>query len=229
MTLHKIVMTDPKQQDYFYEEAIKTLRTNIEFSGSEVKTVVITSCYPNEGKSDILFQLAREMGKAGKKVLVLDADIRKSSFVSRYQVSGKTNGLSQYLSGQINLHDIVYATNYTGVDIIFSGPVAPDPTELLSQKVFGELLQNMRDLYDYILVDTPPVLSVIDAAVAAKQCDGVILVIESELVSRKAAVKAKDQLKKSGCRLLGAVLNKVDMKKNKYYSKYSYYYGSDNR
>ncbi len=229
MTLQKIVMTDPKEQDYFYEEAIKTLRTNIEFSGAEIKSIVVTSCYPNEGKSDILFQLAREMGKAGKKVLILDADIRKSSFVNRYQVSGKISGLSQYLSGQANLHDVVYTTNFTGVDIIFAGPVAPDPTELLSQQLFEDLLKNMRDMYDYILVDTPPILSVIDAAVAAKQCDGAVLVIESELVSRKAAVKAKDQLKLSGCRLLGAVLNKVDIKKNRYYSKYSYYYNSDGK
>ena len=110
MTLQKVVMTDPKQQDYFYEEAIKTLRTNIQFTGTEIKTIVLTSCYPNEGKSDILFQLAQEMGKMEKKVLVVDADIRKSSFVTRYQVSEKVSGLSQYLSGQRREADIIYRT-----------------------------------------------------------------------------------------------------------------------
>ena len=99
MTLQKVVMTDPKQQDYFYEEAIKTLRTNIQFTGTEIKTIVLTSCYPNEGKSDIAFQLAKEIGNTNKKVLLIDADIRKSNFVGRYQVKQKVSGLSQYLSG----------------------------------------------------------------------------------------------------------------------------------
>lgn len=229
MTLHKVVMTDPKQQDYFYEEAIKTLRTNIQFTGTEIKSIVLTSTYPNEGKSDIIFQLAREMGKMEKKVLVVDADIRKSSFVSRYQVSEKVNGLSQYLSGQKSLHDVVYTTNFPGVDIIFAGPVAPNPSELLGQENFAALLREMRNLYDYILVDTPPIGSIIDAAVVAKQCDGVILVIESEVVSRKMAVRTKEQIEMSGCKLLGTVLNKVDKNKNRYYSKYSQYYGNEKK
>ena len=83
----------------------------------------------------------------------------------------------------------------------------------------------MRGKYDYVLVDTPPVGSLTDAAVVARQCDGAILVVESDLVSRRVALKAKQQLEMSGCHILGAVLNKVDIKKNKYYSKYSYYYG----
>ena len=229
MTLQKVVMTDPKQQDYFYEESIKTLRTNIQFSGTEIKTIVLTSCYPNEGKSDILFQLAQEMGKMDKKVLVVDADIRKSSFVSRYQVKEKVNGLSQYLSGQKSLHDVVYTTNFPGVDIIFAGPVAPNTSELLGQESFTELLHQMRERYDYILVDTPPIGSLIDAAVVAKQCDGAILVVESDLVSRKVAAKIKEQIEMSGCKLLGAVLNKVDIKKNKYYTKYNYYYHGEKK
>lgn len=220
-------MTDPKQNDYFYEEAIKTLRTNIQFTGTEVKSIVITSCYPNEGKSDVVFQLALEIGKMGKKVLILDADIRKSSYISRFQVKQKTAGLSQYLSGQSGLQDIVYSTNFRDVDIIFAGPAAPNPSELLAQESFASLVHTMRGKYDYVLVDTPPVGSLTDAAVVARQCDGAILVVESDLVSRRVALKAKQQLEMSGCHILGAVLNKVDIKKNKYYSKYSYYYGEE--
>lgn len=225
MTERRVIMTDPKQNDYFYEEAIKTLRTNIQFTGTEVKSIVITSCYPNEGKSDVVFQLALEIGKMGKKVLVLDADIRKSSYISRFQVKQKTAGLSQYLSGQSGLQDIVYSTNFRDVDIIFAGPPAPNPSELLAQESFASLVHTMRGKYDYVLVDTPPVGSLTDAAVVARQCDGAILVVESDLVSRRVALKAKQQLEMSGCHILGAVLNKVDIKKNKYYSKYSYYYG----
>lgn len=223
MTGLKVIMTDPKQHDYFYEEAIKTLRTNIQFTGIETKSIVVTSCYPNEGKSDVVFQLALEIGKMGKRVLILDADIRKSNFVSRFQVEEKIAGLSQYLSGQCKAQDIVYSTNFPGVDIIFAGPVAPNPSELLAQTSFSSLIHDMREKYDYVLADTPPIGNLTDASVVAGRCDGAILVIESDLVSRRLAAKAKAQLEMSGCRILGAVLNKVDMKRSKYYAKYSYY------
>ena len=229
MTERRVIMTDPKQNDYFYEEAIKTLRTNIQFSGIDIKTIVVTSCYPNEGKSDVTFQLALEIGKMGKKVLVVDADIRKSAYVSRYQIKERISGLSQYLSGQRREADIIYRTNFEGVDMIFAGPTAPNPSELLEQESFSQLLGSLREKYDYVLIDTPPIASLIDAAIAAKQCDGAILVIESETVSRRTALKAKEQLEMTGCRLLGAVLNKVDVRKDKYYSKYSYYYKNDRK
>ena len=216
MAIQRVILTDSRKEDVFYEEAIKTLRTNMQFSGVETKSIVLTSCYPNEGKSDVAFQLAVEIGKMGKRVLIIDADIRKSSYIKRYQIKQKTNGLSQYLSGQVALEEIIYSTNYRNLEIIFSGPYAPNPSELLEQGRFGRLIEETRKVYDYILI----------AAIAAKQCDGAILVIESEAVSRRDAMKAKEQLTKSGCKLLGAVLNKVDMKKEKYYSKYnSYYYG----
>ena len=227
MIMQNVVMTDPRKSDYFYEEAIKTLRTNIQFSGIDIKTIVVTSCYPNEGKSDVTFQLALEIGKMGKKVLVVDADIRKSAYISRYQVKERISGLSQYLSGQKRETDIIYHTNFEGVDMIFAGPTAPNPSELLEQDSFSRLLHSLREKYDYVLLDTPPIGSLTDAAIVAKQCDGAIMVIESDLVSRRIAAKAKEQLEMSGCHILGAVLNKVDMKKNKYYSKYSYYYGEN--
>ena len=206
MAIQRVLMTDSRKEDVFYEEAIKTLRTNMQFSGVETKSIVITSCYPNEGKSDVTFQLAVEIGKMGKKVLIIDADIRKSNYVKRFQVEQKVDGLSQYLSGQVNKEKILYSTNYSNVDFIFAGPYAPNPSELLEQELF----------------------SMSDASIVAKQCDGAILVIQNEAVSRKDALRAKDQLKKSGCKLLGAVLNKVDMKKEKYYNRYNsyYYYGS---
>ena len=227
MANQRVILTDPRKEDVFYEEAIKTLRTNIQFSGEGIKTIILTSCFPNEGKSDVTYQLALELGKLGKKVLLVDADIRKSSYIKRFQVRQKTTGLSQYLSGQAELSQIVYATNNVGVDLIFSGPYAPNPSELLAQDRFKELLTRARNTYDYVLLDTPPVISMADASIVAKQCDGAILVIESEAVSRRIAAKAKEQLDKSGCRILGAVLNKVDVKKEKYYSKYGNYYSSE--
>lgn len=232
MTGQKIIMTDPKTEDYFYEEAIKTLRTNIQFAGMDIKTITVTSCYPNEGKSDIAFQLAKEIGNMNKKILFVDADIRKSSMMNRYQVKSRVSGLTQYLSGQVGRNEIFYNTNFPNLDIIFAGPMAPNPSELLEQASFEALMEFERSFYDYVIVDTPPIGNLIDAAVVAKQCDGAILVIESGAVSRRVAEKAKEQLEKSGCRVLGAVLNKVDMRRDRYYSryssKYSNYYNSSN-
>lgn len=220
----RVIMTDPRKENYFYEEAIKTLRTNIQFTGKNVKTILLTSCYPNEGKSDIAMQLAQEIGKAGKSVLLIDADLRKSAYVVRYKVKRSVKGLSEFLSGQASESEIKYTTNFQNVDIIFSGPSAPNPSELLEDPAFGELMKRVRTEYDFVLLDTPPIMTVIDAAVIAKESDGAVLVIESGRVSYKAAQKALDQLRKSDCKVLGAVLNKVDIKRDKYYSDYSSYY-----
>ncbi|WP_200791388.1 CpsD/CapB family tyrosine-protein kinase [Blautia sp. Marseille-P3201T] len=225
----KVVMTDIRKKDYFYEEAIKTLRTNIQFTGKNVKTIMFTSCFPNEGKSDVTFQLCQEIGNMGKRVLLIDADIRRSAYVSRYRIKQKVNGLSQYLSGQLAKEFLIYQTNFLNVDIIFAGPMAPNPSELLEESAFHELLTEIREYYDYIIIDTPPVGSVIDAAIIAKESDGAVLVIESERVSYKVAQKVKEQMEKTGCKLLGVVLNKVNIEKNKYYGKYDYYYSSDSK
>lgn len=228
MEKQKVTMTDARQNTYLYNEAVKTLRTNLQFAGRNVKTIMLTSCYPNEGKSDTVLQLAREFGNMGKKVLVLDADIRKSAFISHYQVKKKLKGLSQYLSGQASLTDVLFETNFDNVDFIFAGASTPNPSELLEDPAFGELVKYLRQNYDYILIDTPPLSSVIDAAIVAKQCDGAVLVVENESVSWRAALRAKEQLEKTGCKILGAVLNKVDMDREKYYYKkdryYDYYY-----
>lgn len=222
----KVIMTDVRKKDYFYEEAIKTLRTNIQFTGKNIKTIMFTSCLPNEGKSDVAFQLAQEIGNMRKKVLLIDADIRRSVYVNRYKVKEKVKGLSQYLSGQLAKEFLTYQTNFLNVDIIFSGPIATNPSELLEEASFSDLLKELRNVYDYIILDTPPLGSVADAAIVAKECDGAILVIESERVSYKLAQKVQEQLEKTGCKILGAVLNKVNIEKDKYYQKYDYYYGN---
>ena len=221
----RVIMTDPRKENYFYEESIKTLRTNIQFTGKNVKTILLTSCYPNEGKSDIAMQLAQEIGKAGKSVLLIDADLRKSAYIVRYKVKRSVKGLSEFLSGQASESEIKYTTNFQNVDIIFSGPSAPNPSELLEEPAFGELMKKVRMEYDFVLLDTHPVMTVIDAAVIAKASDGEVLIVESGRVSYKAAQKALEQIRKSDCKVLGAVLNKVDIKRDKYYSDYSSYYG----
>ena len=105
---------------------------------------MFTSCFPIEGKSDTLIQLAKEIGKAGKKVLLIDADIRKSTFIRRYHVRQSVKGLSQYLSGQVEQLGIYYSTNFENMDMIFAGPMAPNPSELLEERAFDELLATAR-------------------------------------------------------------------------------------
>lgn len=220
-----VKMNDPRKTDFMYEEAIKTLRTNIQFTGRNVKCILLTSCFPNEGKSDIAFQLAKEIGNIGKRVVLVDADIRKSTFASRYRIGRPVKGLSHYLCGTLEMESICYQTNFDNVDIIFAGSMVPNPSELLEEPALEELIQYLRMQYDYILIDTPPIADMADAAIVAKWCDGAIMVIEDGRVSYRIAQKAKKKLAQTGCKLLGAVLNKVDVKKDRYYGRYGNYGG----
>lgn len=217
----ELILDDNK--DYGTREAFNTLRTNILFSGRDVKTILITSCLANEGKSTISFETAVGLARVGKKVLLIDADLRKSVYASRYTKETGLMGLSQYLSGQSELDGVLYATQIPTLNIIFSGPFPPNPTELVGASAFGELLKAEREHYDYILIDTPPLGLVIDAAVMATACDGAVIVIGAGSVSYHVAQHVTEQLKKSGCRILGAVLNqnrKGKRSKNQYYNSY---------
>jgi capsular exopolysaccharide synthesis family protein len=202
--------------DYKSNEAYKSLRTNIRFCGSDVNVICFTSSIPNEGKSNVSFQLAMSIAESEKKVLFLDADLRKSVIIGRYKPGTAVNGLTQYLTGQSELNEVIYETNVEHMDIIFTGPIPPNPAELLGSTAFTEMLQQLRKEYDYIVIDTPPLGSVIDSVVVAEQCDGVVFVIEAGVISYKLALKVKEQLQKGKVRILGVVLNKVNTKLGEY-------------
>lgn len=227
----RLELKNTERNDYYYEEAIKTLRTNIQFCGSSLKTILFTSTVSGEGKSATTVAVASSLGSIGKRVLLVDADIRKSVLVKHHEISGRPNGLSQYLSGQKKLGEVIYHTNMENVDMILAGPYSPNPAELLEDELFKVLLENARELYDYIIIDTPPMLNLIDGAIIANQCDGAVIVVESGGISYRMAQKVKSQLEKSGCRILGAVLNRVGGEYGsgyykKYYGKYyKKYYG----
>ncbi|WP_033124833.1 CpsD/CapB family tyrosine-protein kinase [Eubacterium sp. ER2] len=212
-----------KQLDYFSDEAYKKLRTNIQLCGGNKKVIAFTSSIPNEGKSSVSLNLALSMAEAGKGTLFIDADLRKSVLKARVRVKDKVDGLTNYLTEQAEIKEIIYSTEFPELDIIFSGPVPPNPAELLGGEMFQELVHQVRKEYDYVIIDTPPLGSVIDCAVIAKECDGAVLVIESDKISYKFAQEVKEQLEKTGCPILGAILNKVDMTQNKYYVQYKEY------
>lgn len=207
--------------DFKTKEAYKTLRTNVQFCGENVKVVSLTSCVPNEGKSMVAFNLAVSMAESGKKVLFIDADLRKSVLIGRYKINKAIKGLTQYLSGVEELDQVKYTTNVPCLDMILSGPVPPNPAELLDSEKFTELVERARNEYDYVIIDTPPIGQVIDPAIVAQKTDGVIFLVSQSNISYRYAQKQIEQLKKSGCRILGAVLNKVDPEgKSSYYGGY---------
>jgi len=197
--------------DFRSNEAYKRLRTNIIFCGNNVKVICITSCLPNEGKSNVSFNLAVSFAESGKKVLFIDADLRRSVIIGRYKPDQPVLGLTHYLSGQNSLGEILYEAGIENLDMIFTGPVPPNPAELLGSGDFSDLLELLRKEYDYIIIDTPPIGNVVDSAIVAEQTDGVVLVIEAKAISYKFAQKIIKQLETGKCKILGAVLNKVDM------------------
>lgn len=215
-----------KDLDFKTNEAYKRVRTNITFSGEDIRVVAVTSSIPNEGKSEVSFRLAQAFAEDGKKVLYIDADIRKSVTVARYGVDRETKGLSHYLSGQTkNLEDVIYETNIDNLSMIFTGAKAPNPAELLGRPKFANMLETLKEQYDFIILDCPPLGSVIDAVLVAKNCDGTILVVESDNVSYKMVQNVKKQLDQSDCKILGVVLNKVQSGGKGYYGYYKGYYG----
>ena len=225
LTMQHVSLRFDKSEDYRIKEAFKTLRTNIEFSGADLKVIAVTSCTPNEGKSSVAMELAKAFAEAGKRTLLIDADMRKSVLVGRYKTGAVRLGLTHILVGREKLSDVICKTNFPKLYMIFAGPVPPNPSELLGGENFETLVNKTKQLFDYVIVDTPPLGSVIDAAVAAKKCDGTILVVENNAVSYKFVQNVKAQLDKSGSRILGVVLNKVDMS-TKSYGHYGKYYGT---
>ena len=213
--------------DYFTREAFNSLRTNLKFSGADIVTVMITSCQPNEGKSSVSFELARSLSEDGKRVVLVDLDLRKSVLVGKRQITTadkkELKGVSHYLSGQAELPDVIYHTNVERLDVLFSGPVAPNPTELIGGELFGTMMQYLREHYDMVVVDTPPLGTVVDAALVAPHCDGAIMLIQSNTVSYRFAQNVVRQIEATGCKLLGVVLNKVETNRPGYYKGYGYY------
>ncbi len=227
--MDKIDIMESVQLTNQEKEAYRTLRTNVEFTGIENRTIAVTSCTPNDGKTTVSYNLAKAFAENGKKTLYIDADLRKSVFVQRYDIKGNPKGLSHYLAGQISLQDIIYRTNKERLYLIPIGAFPSNPTELFNKERFAQLLEELKSVFDYVIVDTPPLGSVIDAAIIASKCDATILTVASDKSSRRFVKNVLTQLRKANPNFLGVVLNKVDVKKNNYnyygkkYYSYSYY------
>lgn len=222
--MKKVRMQLPDISDYRMAEGLNQLKTNLAFCGDGIKTITVTSSVSNEGKSSVAFNLARSMAENGKKILLVDCDLRKSVIVGKYHMEGVNKGFSHYLTGQATEEEIIYATEEEGFYLTIAGPLSPDPTTLLNSELFDRFMKKMRERFDYVIVDAPPLGLVIDAVIIGQHTDGTFIVIEQGVIKRKIIQDVIRQLKKGDIRILGAVLNKVDDRTGAY-GNYNYGYG----
>ncbi|QXE01070.1 CpsD/CapB family tyrosine-protein kinase [Terribacillus sp. DMT04] len=204
-------------------EQYRTIRTNIEFASvdQELSTLLVTSSGPSEGKSSTTANLGVVFAQQGKKILLIDGDLRKPTVHYTFKLDNRI-GLSTVLVGEKTLEETVKETDVPNLDILTCGPIPPNPSELLGSKAMKQMLQIAQETYDVIVFDTPPVLAVTDAQILANICDGSIIVARSEQTEYDAIQKAKELLEPAHAKMLGVVLNDVAQKKSNTY----YYYGS---
>lgn len=214
--MNKISIKLPGDNDFFTQEAYKVLRTNLQFCGQDIQVIAITSCNENEGKTTVALHLARSLAELGKEVLLVDADMRKSVLAGRNSNAKDVVGLSELLTGMVALGEARYQTQYPTLQLIFAGKYPPNPVELLNGKYFSALIKETRKAYQYVIIDTPPLGRVIDAAVVAPNCDGTVLVVGNSTRYRQAQ-DVVEQLKKSGSKILGVVRNNTKKKDSAYY------------
>ncbi len=215
-----ITKTEPKSP---VSEQYRTLRTNISFSSvdKEIKTLMITSTGPSEGKSTTSANLAIVFAQQGKKVLLVDADMRKPTIHYTFSLNNIL-GLTSVLSKQTTLEAATQKSDVENLDLLSCGPIPPNPAELLGSNSMSEFLAAATSQYDLVLFDTPPVLAVTDGQILANKCDGTVLVVSSGTTEIDKAEKAKELLESAQAKLLGVVLNRREMKNSNYY----YYYGT---
>lgn len=217
-----IVEKEPKS---IAAETYKTLRTNIQYSSYDksLQTIIITSSQPGEGKSTTAGNLAISLGMDGKNVLLIDCDLRKPSIHKKFKLTNVT-GLSEVILGRVKLLETVQAYN-AHLDILTSGKIPPNPSEMLGSSNMERLLRELKTHYDYIILDAPPVLAVTDAQILSTKADGVVFVVKAGTAKKEQILQAKSQLDKVKAPIIGTVLNAVDTKESK--NQYYYYYGND--
>ena len=224
--------------DYTGEESLNTITANLLFAGRDRKKIIVTSCSASEGKSHMVMHIARNLAQRGKRVCMVDADLRRSMNISTYRIKTEEGwtGLAHYLAGYNDINDVVYQTNIPRFYFIPIGRELVNPIRLLDTPDFGQLLNQLAKEFDMVLIDAPPVGVVVDAAVIAAQCDGCLFVIEYNRTHRREINTAQRQIESSGCPVLGCILNKVDvdsLSSKHYYNRsyqshyYSNYYKKD--
>ncbi|PLR74019.1 capsular biosynthesis protein [Bacillus sp. UMB0728] len=202
-------------------EQYRIIRNNIHFTSVDknISSILITSAFPNEGKSTTAANLAIVLAQKGKKVLLADADLRKPTIHCAFSLSN-LDGITTVLTKDCQLESAILSTEVPNLDVLPSGPTPPNPSELLDSNSMDILMKELKCQYEYIIYDTPPILAVADSQNLANRCDGVVMVISSRKTRRDRAIKAKELLEKTGSQMLGVVINGVNHKRNDYYGDY---------
>lgn len=219
---------------YAVEEALNRLRVNIKFCGKNIQKIMVTSSFPNEGKSFASLNLWRMLAEAGIKTAFVDLDLRKSNINKTLGIKNENEeliGIDHYLSGMAEYNDVVYETNIENAYIVPSVHMLENPANLIEDPRFEKLLENLSKEYRYIIIDTPPIINVTDGALIASYCDGAIVVVRAKSTPKKSVRQTMQQIERSGCKILGAVLNRVPSEENVYSAYYSKYekYGGDSQ
>ncbi|MCR1900068.1 CpsD/CapB family tyrosine-protein kinase [Irregularibacter muris] len=198
-------------------EAYRILRTNLQFSSAgKLKTIVVTSAAPGDGKSTSSINMAITLAQAEKRVLLIDCDLRKSTIHKYLRISNQ-EGLTNVLAGMTTQDKVLLATDIKGLQVITAGPTPPNPAELLHSQRMKDLLKEVREQYDYVILDTPPVVAVTDGSLLSTLVDGTILVVSAGNTPIDIAKKAKENLEKVHANILGVVLNKIKVDSEQYY------------
>jgi capsular exopolysaccharide synthesis family protein len=215
-------LSSPKSQ---FSEAFRALRTSLLLSvaGGEPKIILLTSATPSEGKTTVSINLACVLAQRNVKVLIIDADLRRPTVHHRFGLNGKV-GLTSVLTGSVSLEDAIQTVpEIPQLDVLVSGPVPPFPTEMLGSETMHHLLERCKGMYTHIVMDSPPLLSVTDSVVLARDADAVVMIVRHGKSSKHAMRRARDLLVRSGAPVTGIVLNAVDLNSPEYYAYYGYY------
>ncbi len=204
------------------EEYYNSIRTNIQFSGRNLKVIALTSAQSGEGKSTTSVNLAISFARAGFRTLLIDADTRNSVMSGTFKSNERYQGLTSFLSGNAELSDVICDTTVDNLMVIPAGQVPPNPTSLIQNDNFKSMIETVRGLYDYVIIDTPPLGLVIDAAILAHHSDASLLVVKAGADKRRTVTKLKEQLEQSDSVFLGVILNKYGIHLDKYGSYGSY-------
>ncbi|MDA1302179.1 MAG: CpsD/CapB family tyrosine-protein kinase, partial [Proteobacteria bacterium] len=206
-----------------FAEAIRSLRTSVVLSGLDKphKVIVVTSSVPNEGKTTVSSNLALALGQM-EKVLLIDADMRRPSLATEYDLPKGTVGLAELVAGTNEMADCIHRRDKEGIDLLSAGAVPPNPLDLLSSGRFAEVLKTLRDRYDRIIIDSAPTQAVSDSLVLSTKADALIYVVKSDSTPANVAKNGIERLMRVNAPVIGAVLNQFDAEAA---SKYGYYGG----
>ncbi len=236
--MSKVNVNNMPELPYAMEEAINRLRINISFLGTDIKKIMVISSMPDEGKSFVTMQLWHQMAEAGTSTILLDADMRKSVMIDKYEVVSedgkKIKGMSHYLANDYPLEQAILHTQWENGDLIPNTDNVINPSMLLESEHFASMLDELAAKYRYVFVDSPPLSMVSDGERIGNLCDGAILVVRGGMTSKSIVKNSIRQLERAGCPLLGIVLNRVEGSRGgyyykryggKYYGRYGKYYG----